>query len=657
MSDAHLLQELIFLLAIAAAGVAVFERLGLPSVAGFLVMGALVGPGGLGLVADPDRVRALAELGVVFLLFEIGLELPIDRIRRMWRRSFLAGGLQVGGTLVVVAGLAVWSGLDSGPAIVLGALVAMSSTALVIRLLSDRGEIDAPHGQLALGVLLFQDLCIVPLLLLVPLIASGVAASPWPMLLAFGRAGAALAVFFLVARFVLPALLAGGLSRRSRDLFSILALLIVLGSAVAAEEMGLTLAVGAFIAGLVMSTSPYSHQLFAEVLPLRGVLLGIFFTAVGMLLDPVDALREWPSVLGYVAGVVVLKAVVVFAVVAWLLRQGLRLGILAGLALAQTGEFSFVLAGVAREAGLLDERLGQVFVAGSFVTLIATPFLLDVAPAVARFLASGVERAAGAGEPASEELEDHVVVVGYGIAGQSLARVLRALQIRHVAVEANAQSVREAGTRQEPVVFGDATRSTLLDRVGVARARLVVVAISDAIATQHVAEVVRSLAPDVPLVVRTRFVSEVDALFEAGASAVVAEEFESTLDLIAKSLRVFQIPDSAIARFTAELREEGYEPLRASPGLALDPWLAELLAQVGAEWLEVPDDFAGERTLGDLSVRPRTGANVLAVDRAGVVTTSPDATTPLRAGDRVLAFGSPDSLLRLSDLLGIDPTS
>ncbi|NNL65850.1 MAG: hypothetical protein HKP30_06390 [Myxococcales bacterium] len=579
MHEGDLLSQLLLLIAVAAVGVAVFERVGLPSVAGFLVAGTLVGPGGLGLVSDPDRVRALAEFGVVFLLFEIGLELPVARLRGLWKETFLAGGLQVALTVATVAFVASALGMRGETALILGALVAMSSTALVIRLLSERGAIDAPHGQVAVGILLFQDLCIVPFLLAVPLLASDAAAAPAAFVSALGRAGLTLVGFVAVAWFVLPVALDRVARQPSRDLFSLVALLVVMGSALLAERVGLTLAVGAFVAGLVTAGSRYAHQLFAEVVTLRGVLLGLFFTAVGMLFDPRQALANAPEVLFYVTGVVVLKAGLVIAVVLVLLRLGVRVAVLSGMALAQTGEFSFVLAAAATAAGLLDARVEQVFLAGSVLTLLATPFLLQMGPRVAGLFAAGSDRLAGAERTGAPREGGHVVIVGYGVAGQALGRVLDAIGKRFIAIEANARTVRTLAADGAPIVFGDATRRPLLERVDVARARLVAIAITDAHATGQVVRMVRSLAPDVRILARTRYIAEADALFEAGASGIVAEEFESTIDLLAQALRGFGIADESLRVFAEALREEGYEPLRLAPGVKLDPWLAEVLLE------------------------------------------------------------------------------
>ncbi|MBW2401806.1 MAG: cation:proton antiporter, partial [Deltaproteobacteria bacterium] len=637
------LNELLVLLAVATGGVALFERLRLPAIAGFLVMGALVGPGGIGLIGDPERVREIADLGVVFLLFEIGLELPLGRLRLMWRPALVSGGLQVGGTLVLVSSTAMALGLDWRNAVVLGALVAMSSTALVMRLLSERGEVHTPQGQLSIGILLFQDLCVVPFLLLVPILADDSGRGAYGVGLDIARALLALAVFFVVARFVLPPLLDRVARMRSRELFTMVALLTVLGSAVIAEKIGLTLSVGAFVGGLVLSMTPYARQLFAEVVPLRGLLIGVFFTAVGMLFDWRVASEQWSAILAYTGMVVFLKAGLVILIVAYGLGHGVRLGVLTGLTLAQTGEFSFVLAVAAAQAGLLDDSLRQVFVAGSIATLLLTPFLVEASPRIAAFVARGREVLRRDDEAPRNGPGGHVVLIGFGLGGQNLARVLKSREIPFVAIEGNAVTVRAALRLGQPVIYGDATRPELLHSVDVANAKLVVVAISDAIATREVVARVREISPSVPVLARTPYVLDVDGLERAGATQVVVEELEATLELIGAALKAFGISSEAVARFAAELREEGYVFLRA-PETILDPWLSELLEGVTSQWVEVPESLEGDPSLHELGVRARTGATIVAVERRGAVTTPPEPTFRLRAGDRLLTLGSPDTI-------------
>jgi CPA2 family monovalent cation:H+ antiporter-2 len=652
--ESGFLGELLLVIALAAASVALFDRLRLPAVAGFLAIGALVGPGGLGVFADPERVHALAELGVVFLLFEIGLELPIDRVQRLWRVSVAAGGLQVALTLALVAVAALGLGTPWRSALVMGAVVAMSSTALVLGLLSERGEIDAPHGQLALGILLFQDLCVVPFLLAVPILAGGDDTSAGGIVFAIARAAGALVLLAVVARFAVPRLLERAARLRSRDLFPLLALLLVVGSAVVAEQIGLSLAVGAFIGGMVASSSPYANQLFAEVLPLRGALLGLFFVTVGMLFDPGRTLDAAGGVGAYVAAVLLGKATLVALLVGFALRRGVRIGVLAGLSLAQTGEFSFVLAASAAAAGLLSPAFQTVFVAGSLVTLIATPFLFRAAPWIASQAARLFARE-GPAEVVPDEaprLRDHAVIVGFGVAGRNLSRVLNAVGVETVAIDANSRALGRAGAgvAAPRIVFGDATRAPLLERVAIADARFAIVVVNDPIATREIVTLVRRLAPRTRILARTRYVRDLDTLQTAGANVVVAEELEGTVTMVSEVLRLSGLTEGRVARFARELREEGYEALRAPIGLALDPWLAELLVALEPDWVEVPAEFAGAASLAELEIRAQTGATVLSVERDGVNHANPEPGFAVRAGDRLLTLGTPAALERLRGL-------
>lgn len=638
-------------MAIAAAGAALFERLRLPTIAGFLVTGAAVGPGGLGIVSDPEAVQRVAEFGVVFLLFEIGLELPIDRLHRLLRSGLLAGALQVTGTLAAVAAGAMALGVPGPESLVLGALVAMSSTALVMRVLSDRGEIDAPHGQVTVAILLFQDLCIVPFLLAVPLLAATGPVEMAPILWAIAKAVAALAVLFAAARFVVPRLLDGAARLRSREVFSLVAVGIVLGAALAAEGMGLTLAVGAFLAGLAASATPFGAQLYAEVLPLRGILLGIFFTAIGMLLDLSVAAENLGAVLVFTAAALVGKAVIATAAVWIVLGQQRGVALRAGFGLAQTGEFSFVLAGSASAAGLLSPDLGQAFVAASVLSLVASPLWGRLGPGLARRQGRVSEEPSIGADIDGDPVEGHVVLIGHGLVGRNLGRVLDAIDVPYTAVDSNPANAEDARKLGKAVVWGDATRPGLLEHLGVRRARLVVVAITDPMATLQVVELVHHMAPDVPILARSRYVRDIDALQAAGARRVVAEELEGAIDLLAQLLQTFSIPDGAIARFSEELRDEGYALLQAPPALGLDPWLAELLDQVDTTWIEIPEGWIGDRSLAELDWRARTGGSVLAVDRGGTHLPNPDPEMTIQAGDRILVFGGSDAVARAHEVL------
>jgi CPA2 family monovalent cation:H+ antiporter-2 len=637
-------------LALAATGLAIFQRLKLPEIAGFLVVGAIAGPGALGLVSDTENVLSLAEIGVIILLFEIGLELPIEKVRLLWRSALVAGGIQVTLTLALVAGGAYALGLPATDSVLLGALIAISSTALVMRLLSERGQLNSPHGQLAVSVLIFQDLSVVPLLLAIPILAGDAGGSPLDVGLTIVRIVAALAFVFVTVRFVVPRVLELVAQLRSPDLFSLLALLLVLGSAVIAEGLGLTLAVGAFLAGVAATASPYAHQLFAEVVPLRGVMLGIFFTAVGMLFEPARAVMLAPQILGYLAATVLLKSLVIAGIATFVLRRDAHTAVLTGLTLAQTGEFSFVLLAAAAGAGLVGESLRQVVIAGSILSLIGTPWLVQIAPRIAEWFARGVEQLAPK-DDAGDSDTGHVIVAGYGLGGQTLIRLLRSLDTPYLAIDANAEAVQEARARGENIIFGDATRPPVLKRLGVTEAKLIAIVISDPIATRSAVTRARNLAPHTPILARTRFVRDVDELYDAGATVVVAEEFEGSLEVASQTLELFEIPVGAIRNFTDALREEGYGAIRVSPQARLDPWLTELLQEVSTQWIEVPGDFEGETSMLSLGIRERTGANIVGVDRDGVMTANPAPIFELTAGDRLLVIANSDQIRELNALL------
>ena len=657
MTEPALLFELILLLALTAAGLALFERLKLPSIAGFLVVGALAGPGVLGFVSDPDRVRVLAEIGVVFLLFEIGLELPLERLRELGRSAWVAGGAQVLITGAAVVSGSILLGLPPAGAWVLGGIVCMSSTALAMRMLADEGQLDSPQGQIALAVLIFQDLSLVPFLLAIPFLAEGSSTSASEFGFSFLRTVLALGGVLFIVRFAVPRILNRVAETRSPDLFSLLALLIVLGSAFLAEEVGLSLAVGAFLAGVAASASPYAHQLFSEVVPLRGIALGLFFTAVGMLFEPLAAIEFAPMIGLYLLATLVLKTGIVAAASVFGLGQSLRVGLLAGLFLAQTGEFSFVLAESAVRAGLLSPSLYQVVLAGSILSLLASPFVMRAAPSLAQKASQWFEDEAPSPLPdeSPSHLDDRVVIIGYGPAGQTLTRLLRSLEVPYVVLESNASAVRLARQHDENVLLGDATRPTLLRRLAVSQARLVVVVISDPIATRSIVSRIRLVAPKTTVLARTRYVAEVDLLEARGASHVVAEEFEGSIELVARALEIFDTPSGAIARFTQALRDEGYEAIRSPAALPMDPWLLEVLDEVGTEWIECPPGLTRGQTLGQLAIRARTGCSILGVERDGLTHTNPDADFSLQPGDRLLALGNPENLKELVHLLKTSP--
>ncbi|HEX5830645.1 MAG TPA: cation:proton antiporter [Gemmatimonadaceae bacterium] len=570
MSDFGLLQDLVVLFASGALAIVLFQRARVPPLLGYLLTGVVIGPHGLGVIGAASEVQALADVGVILFLFTIGVQLSIDELTALGRTVVVGGGIQILGTIALVAVLAAAVGAPWSWAIFLGMLVSLSSTTLIVRLFSDRGELASLHARVAVGVALFQDISIVPMVLAIPLL-TGSGGSPTriagTMLVAVTFVAGAL----LVARKVVPPLLERVVATRQREAFLLVVMVLCLGAAWAAASVGLSLALGAFIAGLVISESEYSYQALSEVLPLREIFISLFFISVGMMLDPRVIAAEPLLTLAALAIVVAAKAVVAIGA---LLAVGhaLRTALLAGVALAELGEFGFVLAAEGTRAGLLDERWMQLFLATAVGSMIAMPLLLAAVPRVAAILERRLPAALRHGSPryalaegglaAGREPVAHVIIAGYGMNGRILAHVLASNGIPFVGVEVNPEVVRAERAHGHRLLYGDATRLEVLRPAGIATARVLVIAISDATATRQMVAVARRANPLLHIVVRTRYVSEIARLDALGTNEVVAEEFETSIEIFSRVLIRYQVPDEQIERSINEVREDAYELLR-----------------------------------------------------------------------------------------------
>ncbi|HSA96728.1 MAG TPA: monovalent cation:proton antiporter-2 (CPA2) family protein, partial [Acidobacteriota bacterium] len=482
-----ILGELVIVLAASVLIIYVSHRLRLPSVVGFLLTGVVIGPGGLSLVKNDATVQTLAEIGVVMLLFTIGLEFEPARLKRIRRDFWAGGGLQVLLTTAVTVAVLTLFRTPVREALFYGFLVSLSSTAVVLKILADRGESAAPQGRISLGILIFQDVAIVPMIALVPVLANAGAVSLGAIGLRFALSAVAIGLAFVLARFLMPRILHLVVQTRIREVFLIATLFIVLGMALLTSSFGLSLALGAFLAGVILAESDYSHQVVSDVLPFKDVFNSLFFISVGMLLDVGAVWTFRTLVLALIASILLVKFLVVATTVG-LLGYGPRISILTGLALAQIGEFSFVLAGVGRANGLLAGNIFQAFVASSILTILATPFLIRSGPALA---ALGERRLPLKKKPVSDEvrpacdLAGHVIIAGYGLNGRNLAHVLKEAGIGYFVIELNPVTVREAATAGEPILFGDVGSRTILEEAGVRRAKGLVFAISDPVVTRR----------------------------------------------------------------------------------------------------------------------------------------------------------------------------
>ena len=660
MHTPQLFADLLVILLVSVPVAFLCLRLKLPLLVGLMLTGIAIGPYGLGLISDVAGVEILAEIGVMLLLFTIGLEFSLSRLQEMKRLVLIGGGLQVGVTIGVTAGAAYMLGRSINQSVFFGFLVALSSTAIVLKSYVERNEVDAPHGRSGVGILLFQDISIVFMLLMIPVLGGQGGESAGSVFIDLGGSLLALIIIVAGAWFLLPKFLGQMVRLRSPEVFLLTVVLLCLGMSWITSHFGMSLALGAFIAGMVLADSEYSHQVTAEVLPFRDVFNSVFFVSIGMLLSLGQLFQNIGYVLILVVVLIAGKAFIIGGI-ARLLGAPQRVAVMVGLGLAQIGEFSFVLARAGQGVGLLPESDYQSFLAASIISMIATPFLIAWSPrigfAVQRVLSDGSTRDIENIEEdihltSSGGLEQHVVVVGYGLNGRNLARVLRAVGVPYTILEVDAEVVRRSKAKGEKINFGDATRREVLLHAGIERAMVLVLAMSDPSAARRTVALARSLNRKIHIIVRTRYTVEITELVRLGADEVIPEEFETSIEIFARVLQRFGVSRGTIEEQIARIRQRGYEMLRSPsiPQIEMGNFNAAMHEAATRTVRLDPDSSAVGKTLGELDLRGETGATVIAVIRDGETKISPGARYELRANDTVLLSGSAE---RIEKAIGI----
>jgi monovalent cation:H+ antiporter-2, CPA2 family len=639
--DPHALPLLsvLVLLASSVAAVALCRVLRLPPMVGYLVAGLALGPHALGVVADREETHRLAEFGVVFLMFSIGLEFSLGKLKSMRRLVFGLGSAQVAATIVLALGVAALFGASWQAGLALGGVIAMSSTAIVSKLLAERGELDSPQGREVIALLLFQDLAFVPLLVLIPVLGQPADAIGAAVALALAKATAALAIVILGGPRMIRGWLRAVARWKSTELFVLNVLLITLAAAFLTSAAGLSLVLGAFLAGMLISETEYRFQVEQDIRPFRDVLLGLFFVTVGMMLDPRALVSQLGLVLLFLLVLLPGKALLVSLLSgAFGAPQGTALRV--GLAVAQGGEFGFVLLPLAGIAGVVPEPLLQALLAAMIVSMLATPFVIQWSDAlVLRFSrAEWMQRSLQLHRLAvqSLEAERHVVILGYGRNGQRLARLLAAEGVRYVALDLDPERVREAAAAGDTVVFADGLRREALVAAGIGRAAAVVISFADAGAAVRVLAHIRELNPSAPVIVRARDEADIEPLSAAGASDVVPEALESGLMLASHTLVWVGVPLSRVMRRMSQVRTEHYGLLRGLFGRDDDDSGARLHSVTLA-----PGSRALGRTIGELAL----DTEVRAVRRPGVkASLNAQQAGALQAGDVIVLLGAPEAL-------------
>lgn len=548
----EILQQFIIALVVAVVVVVILSRLKVPSVIGFLLTGMLIGPHVLNLVHAGHEIEILAEVGVMLLMFTIGLEFSIKRILSMRHEVLVLGGLQIIITISSVFTLMKFLlGFNLQESILAAFIISMSSTAIVLKSLQDKGKLQTPYGRIMTGMLLFQDICVVPLIILTPLIGKLNEVDPTEILLKIAISFTFIIVIFYLSKFLLPKFFDLVCSLRINELFMILVLTLCFGLAILTNYLGFSLALGAFIAGMILAESDFIYQIEADIKPLKNVFLSIFFISVGMLLNIPFVLNNTANVAIAAFSILFVKTLII-AGIAKVFKTPLNMSLLIGLGISQIGEFSFMLLNIARPLNFIADNYYQTFLSSSIISMMATPVFLSLG----NFFLNKSEFKQEV--DATIDLQKHVLIAGFGVNGQNLSKIFKSLNIPYKIIEINPITVKKFKKEGEDIVFGDITKRENLLHLGIEKAQMMVIAISDWEATLKSVSIARKLNADLKIIVRTEFVSQIEPLYKAGANVVISQEFEASLEIAAYVLKTLGIAGPIVRLKSEQLRKRHY---------------------------------------------------------------------------------------------------
>jgi len=649
-----ILNVLGIMLGLAVLVLLVFRRFKLPTIIGFLITGILVGPSALSLVKADHDIEVMAEIGIILLLFIIGLEFSLKTLAAIKKAVLLGGTFQVGLTILVPTVALYFLDFSMAEAVFMGFLLALSSTAIVLKMLSERNEINTPHGKIALAILIFQDIIVVPMMLFTPLIA-GEAENVWLSLLyLLIKAIGVILVVIVSARYLVPRLLYIVAKTRNQELFILTIIAICIATAMMTSYVGLSLALGAFMAGLIISESEYSHQAIANVLPFREIFTSIFFISIGMLLDIGFLGAHILPIIGLTAVVLLVKFLIASGA-GLILKFPPRTAFTSGLILFQVGEFAFVLSKVGIEYNLLSGETYQYFLAVSIITMAITPFIIPKAdwiiskvlnlPISAPIRRLSDRMGPSAIEDDHTQLEDHLIIIGYGINGRNVARAARFADIPYIIIKLNADTVIAERSKGESILYGDASATHILEHANISMARIVVVAISDPESTKKIISNVRILNQSVYLIIRTRFVKDIEENILLGADEVIPEEFETSIQIFSRVLRRFYVPLDDIQTLISEIRDDNYDFLRPEDHdlKGIRPSFYSGLNVVALRVLQSNNEIVG-KSFSEIDLRNQYGVNVISIRRGDLVIDSITADCKILNDDVLYVAGSADQV-------------
>lgn len=664
-----LLQEIVIILGLSAVVIYLFQRVKLPPILGLLLTGVILGPSGLRLIGGDKshEVEMLAEIGVIFLLFIIGLEFSLKTLASIQRIVLIGGGVQVGLTILITYLAAQIFGFSIGEAVMLGFLFSLSSTAIVLKLLQERKEINSPHGRIVLAILIFQDIIVVPMMLLTPIIAGKGGDVVQALLILLLKAAFVIGLVLVSARYVVPRLLHEIALTRSRELFILSIIVICFAVAWATSEIGLSLALGAFMAGLVISESEYSHQATGFIIPLREIFTSFFFVSIGMLLDVRFFMANVLVVIGFTLIVIFVKAMSV-AIAVVVLRYPFRAVLMTALSLFQIGEFAFILSNAGLQNELLSQSTYQYFLAISILSMVLTPFVMQSADRIYLLFENSAIRErlnrlqSLRNKPKEadelEHLKNHIIIIGYGITGQNVARAAKNAGISYAIIEMNPEIIQKARAQGEPIYYGDAIAPFILEYLKVYTARVAVVAMYDPAATRAIISNIRSICQTVYIIIRTRTTSEMSDFYKLGANEVVTEDFESSIEIFTRTLQQYMLPLDEIESFIQQIRAEKYAMLRTYSHRQDDRQLLQI-PNLNVTCIKVQhyDDALVGKPLKDTNLRSNHGVNIIAIQRDDQYITDIQPNTAIQQNDLLYVVGTPDAIAGLNRRLKKDAIS
>ncbi len=640
MDGLNFFHQLIIILGFSIPVIYIFNKIKLPSIIGFLITGIIIGPFGLKLIDDTAGIQFLAEIGVAFLLFTIGIEIQLSRFLKNLSEILLTGGLQLLCTFIVGMAIGLTIQLSVSQSIFIGFILVHSSSALILKILKDRSDENAPQGRISIGVILFQDVMVVPMMLLIPFLAGGNGPDAWMIIWKLIKSILIIVVILVAARYVIPRVLERLVTMNMRDVLVIASVVIAMGIAGITESLGLSLAIGAFLAGLALSDTDFTHQIISDINPFRDVFLSVFFVSFGMILN-LDFLRaNIVYIIPISLMIILIKATIVFGLVK-LMKYPLRIALLSGVLLSQIGEFSFVLASQGFKNNIISNDIYQTFIGASVLTFIVTPLLVSLV----YYLLARKNIYNAAGEVKSDEraqVSNHVIICGMGLNGRNLVRVLKDTAINYVIIDLNFQKIKKSKSKGDKnTIWGDASSVEILRRANVEAARVMVIAISDRFLTKSCLSNAKTINPHLHVIVRTKYLADIEDLLALGADDVIPEEFETSIQIFSRVLKMFHIPNSIILTQGNIIRNKSYGVFREVRYTqeAFDQ-IGQILAQGTIEtyYIAAGNPMIG-RSIRNVNLKAKSGAMIINIIRGNQTITHPPGEFVFEAEDQLILFG------------------